>query len=39
MSDISKYSDLGAPLAFVLPEEHKIRVTYNDICKSVTKEL
>lgn len=32
MSDITKYSDLGTPLAFVLPEEHKIRQIYNYIC-------
>ena len=37
MSDITKYSDLGTPVAFVLPEEHTIRKTYNQICESVNK--
>lgn len=39
VSDITKYSDLGTPLAFVLPESHKIRVLYDEICRSVNKEL
>ena len=39
MSDISKYSDLGTPLAFVLPQEHAISKIYSEICTGVDKEL
>ena len=37
MSEISKYSDLGTPIAFVLPDEHAIKQTYNQICSAVGK--
>lgn len=39
MSEISKYSDLGTPITFVLPDEHEIKQTYNRICKSIGKEI
>lgn len=39
MADITKYSDLGTPLAFVLPESHALRQIYNNICSSVKNEL
>lgn len=36
---MSKYSDLGVPLAFVLPDEHNIKKLYNQICDNVLKEV
>lgn len=37
MSDITKYSDLGTPATFVLPEQHTVRITYDKICEAVNK--
>lgn len=39
MGDISKYSDMGTPFSFVLPEEHTLRQTYSKICTALNKEL
>lgn len=39
MSEISKYSDLGTPVAFVLPDEHSVKQTYNQICTAISQEL
>lgn len=39
MADISKYSDMGAPLAFVLPAEHSISKIYSNICQGISKEI
>ena len=39
MSEISKYSDIGAPFVLVLPEEHTLSKEYTTLCNNVNKEL
>ena len=39
MSEIATYSDQGSPLAFVLPEEHKVRKAYLEICENASLEI
>ncbi len=39
MSEVSKYSDSGIPLAFVLPEEHNLQKIYRQICDNVIQEV
>ena len=39
MSDISKFSDLGTPLPFVLPEQHTLNKIYTGISAGIQKEI
>ncbi len=39
MSDISKYSDLGTPLPFVLPVTHVVIKSYNKLCDNIISSL
>lgn len=39
MSDIAKFSDLGAPVVLAVPEEHTISKLYAQLAKSVDEEV
>ena len=39
LSEISKYSDNGTPIAFVLPTEHFLAKIYTTLCAGIAKEL
>lgn len=39
MSDISKFSDYGTPLPFVLPEQHTLNQIYSGISAGIQKEI
>lgn len=39
LSEISKYSDNGTPIALVLPPEHSLAKLYSGFSNSIVKEL
>lgn len=39
LSEISKYSDNGTPIALVLPAEHSLSKLYTGFSSSIVKEL